>query len=120
VKYQYDGFEWSFSEGGRDSLFKNISRIRFADGFFYGRFKNMVWIVIFERPEGIRFAHSPSGGGRNEEMRDTNPAWDFQWVIPDYEIGKDYLMRYRAVYKQWAGRDDVLAEVAKYRRRLAG
>jgi hypothetical protein len=77
----------------------------------------MVWIIVFERPDGIRFAHSPSGGGWNEAGRDTNPAWDFQWVIPDPEVGREYQMRYRAIYKLWVGRPDVLEEVSRYRTR---
>ena len=43
------------------------------------------------RPSGRR-AH---GGGAN----DTNPAWDFQFIAPDVELGREYGFRMRAVYK---------------------
>jgi hypothetical protein len=75
----------------------------------------MVFVVIFEKADGIRFSHSPSGGGQTSAGDDTNPAWDFQWVIPDPKIGKPHQFNYRVVYKEWEDRADVLAEVAKFR-----
>jgi hypothetical protein len=62
----------------------------------------------------LRFAHSLSGGGRSTSGDDTNPAWDFQLVIPDYETGKEYGLEMRVVYKPWAGRADVLKEVRNW------
>lgn len=115
VRSHAESFVWEFAADAPDSLFSNDSEIRYAEPFFYGRFRNMVFIVIFERSEGIRFAHSPSGGGSTPDGGDTNPAWDFQWVIPDYEVGKTYQLKYRVVYKRWTNRADVLAEVARFR-----
>ena len=46
-----------------------------------------------------------------------NPAWDFQLVVPDYQVGAEYGLRLRLVRKPWAGRADVLAEVREF---LAG
>ena len=43
----------------------------------------MTVIVMFDRTEGIRLTHSPSGGGFNTERQTTNPAWDFQFVIAE-------------------------------------
>jgi hypothetical protein len=74
----------------------------------------MVLILIFENSEGIRFSHSPTGGGLTENGNDTNPAWDFQWINPNYAVGKKYQFRYRVVYKKWVDRADVLAEVARF------
>jgi len=114
VKSSHDTFNWNFSSETRDSLFSSISKIRYAEPFFYGRFRNMVLILIFENSEGIRFSHSPSGGGFTENGTDTNPAWDFQWINPNYVVGKTYQFRYRVVYKKWVDRADVLAEVARF------
>ncbi|MBN2329763.1 MAG: hypothetical protein JXR73_21660 [Candidatus Omnitrophica bacterium] len=116
IKHINDSFEWVFDPQAPTRLFTEISPIRFSEPFFYGRFENMVFIVMFEKPDGIRFSHSPSGGGLNEKKDDTCPAWDFQWIIPDPIVGKEYEMKYRAVHKKWAGREDVLNELNLYRR----
>ena len=39
---------------------------------------------------GLRLTHSPSGGGTNTAAQTTNPAWDFQYVLPKYEVNTDY------------------------------
>jgi hypothetical protein len=62
----------------------------------------------------LRFAHSPSGGGKANTGDDTNPAWDFQLVVPDYEVGKEYGLEMRVVFKPWVDRADVLNEVRAY------
>ena len=115
VKSKGDTFVWKFEQDVRNALFTNISELQWAEPFYYGRFRNMVFILIFDGGEGIRFSHSPSGGGSTAAGDDTNPAWDFQWVIPDYEVGQKYRFNYRVVYKKWAGRSDVLSEVERFR-----
>ena len=47
----------------------------------------------------MRFTHSPSGGGTNAERQTTNPAWDFQYVIPKYDVNIDYGFKGRLVYR---------------------
>lgn len=96
------------------TLFSSMSPLRYSEPFFYGRFRNMVLIYVFEPNPHLRFSHSPSGGGANAQGDDTNPAWDFQLVIPDYQINKEYRLRGRLIYKLWQDRNDVLAEVGKY------
>lgn len=99
----------------QDCLWNNLSPLRYTEAFYYGRFRNMVLIYIFESNPYLRFAHSPSGGGNTKDGTDTCPAWDFQLVVPNYEVGKTYGFKMRVVYKTWVDRDDVLAEVRKYR-----
>jgi len=96
------------------SLFRNFSPLRYSEPFYYGRFDDMVLIYIFQPSPYLRFAHSPSGGGRTTLGDDTNPAWDFQIVIPDPHPDTEYELKMRAVYKPWAGRADVLREVRKW------
>lgn len=92
-------------------LFRTFSPLRYSEPFYYGRFGDMVLIYIFRPSPYLRFAHSPSGGGRGASGDDTNPAWDFQLVIPDPQPGSEYELSMRIVYKPWAGRADVLREV---------
>ena len=92
-------------------LSRNLSPLRYGEPFFYGRFQDMVLIYIFRPSPYLRFAHSPSGGSRSATGDDTNPAWDFQLVIPEPEPSKEYGLAMRVVYKPWAGRADVLREV---------
>jgi hypothetical protein len=93
------------------SLFRNMSPLRYGEPFFYGRFRDMVLIYIFKPNPYLRFAHSPSGGGRSASGDDTNPAWDFQLVVPEPQEGREYGLDMRVVYKPWASREDVLREV---------
>lgn len=99
---------------GNDTLFANVSPLRYSAPFFYGRFRDMVLIYAFRPGPNIRFAHSPSGGGLNSTGTDTNPAWDFQLVVPQPVKGHEYTLAGRLVYKRWKGREDVLAEISKF------
>jgi hypothetical protein len=105
-----DKTDFAMGEDPR-SLFRNMSPLRYAEPFFYGRFRDMVLIYIFRPNPYLRFAHSPSGGSRNAAGDDTNPAWDFQLVAPEAEALKGIGFSMRVVYKPWAGRGDVLREV---------
>jgi len=115
LRSQDDGLELAFEEGP-PALWSNTSPQRYAMPFFYGRFRNMVLIYPFQpQPETVvRFAHSPTGGGQSPGSDQHNPAWDFQLIVPDYQVDRPYKLQMRVVYKPWAGRGDVLAEVEKY------
>ncbi|MCA9218112.1 MAG: hypothetical protein KDB27_33805 [Planctomycetales bacterium] len=113
VLHKLDQTSLSF-EDGVETLFSNTSPLRYSEPFFYGRFKNMVLIYVFKPNQNIRFSHSPSGGGSTAAGDDTNPAWDFQLIVPQVQVGQEYGLTGRVIYKKWEGRDDVLAEVRKY------
>ncbi len=110
VVHESDTFSAEFGEG-EGSLFEDLSPLRYAEPFYYGLFRDHVLIFIFERGPVVRFSHSPSGGGATPAGDDTNPAWDFQLIVPGVKTGQEYGLRMRLVYKLWAGRADVLAEV---------
>ncbi|HJZ91530.1 MAG TPA: hypothetical protein VKE40_11705 [Gemmataceae bacterium] len=116
VLHDSDRFEMTFAKGHRDCLYKNFSPLRYSLPFFYGLFRDMTVIVMFDRSDGVRLTHSPSGGGGNAERQTTNPAWDFQFVIPDYEVNKDYELKGRLAYRAKCSRDEVMKEYEKWKK----
>ena len=50
----------------------------------------------------LRFAQSPSGGGKG------NPAWDFVYFRIDYAVNREFSFRARAVYRKFTSADEVV------------
>jgi hypothetical protein len=115
VRHRDDQFDMSFPEGGRDALFKNLSRLRFDEPFYYGHFDEMIWILMFDRSSGIRITQSPSGGGFSAQFNTTNPAWDFQFLIEKPEVKKEYSFRTRAVFRRRCHRDEIVEEFKRWK-----
>ncbi|HEV3263235.1 MAG TPA: hypothetical protein VG013_40745 [Gemmataceae bacterium] len=59
---------------------------------------------------GVRFTHSPSGGGANRKRQTTNPAWDCQYLLPRYEVNKEYSPRLRVIDRARCDRAEVMRE----------
>ena len=115
VRHRDDTFEMTFPPGGRDTLFKSLSRFRFDEPLFYGNFDELMWLVMFDRAEGIRLTHSPNGGGTNTALQTTNPAWDFQFLVQKPEVMKEYSFRVRTVLRPRCSREEVLKEFQKWK-----
>ncbi len=79
---------------------------------YYGLFGSHEYILMFDRTDGIRFSHSPSGGGPPSA---TETAWDWQFIIPEYEVAQEYGYRARVAYRERCSRDEVLEEFKKWR-----
>lgn len=118
VRHKDDKLQLKFSDGIGDALFKNLSLLRFDEPFYYGLFKNHIFMLFFDKSEGIRFTHSPSGGGVNKDAQTTNPAWDWQFLVPKYEVKKEYGFRARAVYRERCSRAEVVKEYENWRKSL--
>jgi hypothetical protein len=116
VRHRDDRFDVKFSPGLGDALYKNLSALRFDEPFYYGLFRKHVFLLMFDRAEGVRFTHSPSGGGENKELQTTNPAWDFQYIIPRYEVNKEYTLRARVAYRERCDRAEVFREFEAWRK----
>jgi hypothetical protein len=115
VRHRDDTFEMTFPADGRDALFKSLSRFRFDQPFFYGNFDDLIWLVMFDRTDGIRLTHSPSGGGVNNAMQTTNPAWDFQFLVQNPEVMKEYSFQVRTVLRPRCSREALLTEFVQWK-----
>jgi hypothetical protein len=96
-----------FAPDFKASLANNYSDYRYSLPFYYGRFHNMAIAYFFDSREVIRFSQSPTGGGN------TNPAWDFQYLIPDPDTEKEYSFHARIVYKPFISSEDIEQEYEK-------
>ncbi|MCB1120562.1 MAG: hypothetical protein KJT03_03355 [Verrucomicrobiae bacterium] len=118
VRHKDDNFRLQWEEDSRDTLYKNLSPLRYHLPFFYGNFEDLTWAVMFDRHDIIRLTHSPSGGGLNAERQTTNPAWDFQFIIPGYDVATDYSFRVRAFLQPRITRQRMMEEYEAWREML--
>ena len=73
----------------------------------------MALVFNFRDKDLIRFSQSPSGGGPGG-----NPAWDFQFMIPDYQVGKLYGFVMRVSYLPYESHEQITHETAPHRKAL--
>jgi hypothetical protein len=100
------GSTWDppMDEGFKVDLVKGISSFEYLYPFYFGRSGENVFILMFERPHAggeLRFAQSPSGGGKG------NPAWDFVYFCRDYLVGREFSFRARALCREFTNAEDV-------------
>ena len=107
-----DSIEFYFAPNVNARLSSHFSNYRYALPFFFGQFHNMVLAYMFESSEVIRFSQSPTGGG------ESNPAWDFQLIIPDLKKGKEYTYRARLIYKPFISEEDITSEYLSWSKGL--
>jgi hypothetical protein len=100
------GSTWDppMDEGFNLVLVKGLSSFEYLYPFYFGRSGENVFILMFERPRAggeLRFAQSPSGGGKG------NPAWDFVYFCLDYAVDREFSFRVRAVCRRFTSAEDV-------------
>lgn len=116
VLHEKESFDLTFVREHRDCLYMNFSPLKYDLPLFYGLFRDMTVMLMFDRTAGIRFTHSPSGGGFNAMAQSTNPAWDFQFIIPKFEVNEDYGFNGRLVYRPKCSREEILKEYEKWKK----
>jgi len=94
------------------TLVNHRSKYVYTEPWYYGVSHDMAFALMFRKQDRIWLAQSPSGGGA------TNPAWDFQWFIPDYKVGQAYGFVMRAAYLPYENRKQVERATRKHREAL--
>ena len=94
------------------TLVFNRSNYRYSRPWYYGVSHGMAFVQMFRPSDGTRLSQSPSGGGKG------NPAWDFQWLIPQYEVGKTYRFAMRAMYLPYESPEQIRRVARSHRAAL--
>lgn len=118
VRRDDDNVTLPHREGMGDALFRHDSPLKYNEPFFYGLFRNHVFIQMFDSVFPVRFVHSPGGGGLNAHHGTYNPAWDFMMILPGCKAGKTYRLHSRMVYRERCSRDDILGDIVSGMRPL--
>ena len=91
------------------TLVFNKSNYRYTEPWYYGISGGMAFVLMFRPEDNVRFSQSPSGGGSG------NPAWDFQWFVPQYKVGQRYRFVMRAMYLPFESRQQIIRATARHR-----
>ncbi|MBC8871164.1 MAG: hypothetical protein H8E44_17190 [Planctomycetes bacterium] len=95
------------------TLVFNRSRYCYAEPWYFGVSHGMAMVLMFRPKDAIRLSQSPSGGGQG------NPAWDFQYFAPDYEVGQRYQFVMRAMYVPYESPEQIERATQTHREALA-
>ncbi len=94
------------------TLVNHRSEYVYTEPWYFGVSHSHAFVLMFRMQDRIWFAQSPTGGGR------TNPAWDFQWFIPDYKVGAAYGFVMRAAYIPYESHEQVERATRRHRMEL--
>lgn len=109
-RFMQDNRELYFSPDFTVTLANHFSDFRYTRSFFYGRFHNMALAFFFDPSDFIRFSQSPDGAGQG------NPAWDFYYITPSPQKGKQYSIKGRILYRPYKKIKEIVREYEKWRK----
>lgn len=95
------------------TLVNHRSKFVYTEPWYYGVSHEMAYVLMFRPQDRVWFAQSPTGGGPD------NPAWDFQWFIPNYKVGEAYGFVMRASYLPFSSREQIEQATRVHRKALA-
>jgi hypothetical protein len=75
-------------------MYATFSPYVFRRPYFWRETRGLMALWMFAPPAGLCIAHSPSGAGAG------NPAWDYIFLLPGYEVGRAYRQRSRLAYRR--------------------
>jgi hypothetical protein len=94
------------------TLVFNFSDYRYDEPWYYGVSNGVALVLMFRPCDKVRLSQSPSGGGKG------NPAWDFQWLIPDYKVGQRTRFVMRAMILPFESPEQIVRATARHRAAL--
>jgi len=94
------------------TLVHSLSNHRFTEPWYFGVSHGFAFVQMFRAKDQPRLTQSPSGGGTG------NPAWDFQFYVPNYEPNKIYQFVMRAAYLPYKSHQQVEKATREHRAAL--
>ena len=94
------------------TLVYNRSKFVYAEPWYYGLSHGRAYVQMFRPRDRIWLAQSPNGGGNR------NPAWDFQWFVPEPKIGEAYGFTMRAMLLATTDQGEIIKATVHHRRHL--
>jgi hypothetical protein len=83
------------------TLVSGRSKYTYAEPWYYGVREKDAVVQMFRAKDRVWLAQSPNGGGG------PNPAWDFQWFVPEAKVGEAYGLVMRMAFLPLEGREQV-------------
>lgn len=94
------------------TLVHHPSKYVYGEPWYFGVSHGMAYVQMFRKQDQIWLAQSPSGGGNG------NPAWDFQWFVPDFVVGSAYGFVMRAAYLPFESAEQIARDTLAHRQAL--
>jgi len=113
-----------YEEGAQTlNLIENPEK-KFLTPFYYGLLDGdhnletiedkVLYMVLFDQTDPIRFAMWNFFNDENGDPDTHSPAWDWQFVIRDPQVGQQYRYRARVVVKPFEGEEQVWREYRRW------